>query len=277
MADLGDLVPLAVEIRDAAGVLTNASLITLTLTLPDGTTTSPFVANPPTATGKYVADYVPLQYGRYRVRWVSSGPAAAFEDVFDVRDSTSTSIISLTDAKKHLNIPLSSTVDDEELRQYIEATTYAIERHRNEIITRRTFTEKVAYAGQSSFVQLGARPVLRLVSLTSPYTTWNVLDWSVDQWSGVIGKVGGSNLYGDVTVVYEAGYAVVPAHYILAAKIVLAHLWQTQRVTTVGPQSGFGVRSQTQGQEQILTPSGFGTALPPRAVELLGPRPSMIV
>jgi hypothetical protein len=271
MTDLGDLVPLAVKIRDASGAPMNASSVTLTISLPDGTTTSPFVANPPTITGEYNADFVPTQYGRHRVHWVSTGPAVAFDDIFDVRDPSSTSLISLVDAKRHLNIPLGSTTDDEELRQFIEASTYAIERHRNEVIARRVFTEPVRPSG---VVQLDNRPVIRLISLTSPSTTWNVLDWAVDQWSGVIT---GSGLSGDVTAVYEAGYVQVPAHYVLACKIVLAHLWQTQRIATAGPQTGFGIRNQTQGQEQILTTSGFGNALPPRAVELLGPRPSMIV
>jgi hypothetical protein len=119
--------------------------------------------------------------------------------------------------------------------------------------------------------------VISLTSIASPYTTWSPANWTIDNYSGVITRVSGSYLYGTVSLSYEAGYVQVPAHYVLAAKIVLAHLWQTQRVITAGPTSGFGVRSSAGQQEQILTPSGFGTALPPRAIELLGPRPSLIV
>lgn len=276
MPDLGDLMPLAVEIRDSDGVLTNASTVTLTITLPDGTTTTPFIANPPSTTGRYIADYTPLQYGRHRIRWVSIGPQVAFEDIFDVRSEAATGLISLSEAKRHLNIPVSQTTDDEELRSFIEATTYAIERHRNEIIARRTVSE-VLDTTRSKIVQLGYRPVISLTSIESVDASWSPADWRIDNYAGVIYRIAGSDLSGFITFVYEAGYVQVPSHYVMAAKIVLAHLWQTQRIATVGPQTGFGVRSQSQGQEQIMTPSGFGTALPPRAIELLGPRPSLIV
>ena len=38
--DLGDPVPLAISIKDSAGVAANATLVTLTVTAPDGTATS---------------------------------------------------------------------------------------------------------------------------------------------------------------------------------------------------------------------------------------------
>jgi hypothetical protein len=69
--DLSDSVPLAVDIKDSAGALTNATTITLTLTLPDGTTTAPSVTNPPSVTGQYRVTYVPVQEGRHVVRWVT--------------------------------------------------------------------------------------------------------------------------------------------------------------------------------------------------------------
>lgn len=274
MADLGDLIPLGIKIRDADGVLTNASTVTLTITLPDGAVATPFVANPPTETGEYVSDYTPVQEGRHVVRWVSTGPAAAFTDSFDVRNSARRSIMSLDAAKKHLNIPLTSTVDDEELREFMEAATYAIERHRNEVIPVTTLADSDAVG---SLALLDYHPVVRLISIASLTTVLDPLNWHVDRESGVLTKLNGPDLRQDMVITYEAGYRAIPAHYVLAAKIVLAHLWQTQRLATLGPTSGFGMRNQGSGQESILTPSGYGFALPPRAIELLGPRPPMIV
>lgn len=81
--DLGDPVGLSVNIRDTAGALANAGAVTLTITLPDGTTASPTVTN--SATGTYTATYTPAAAGRFAVKWLATGTnASAFADDFTV-------------------------------------------------------------------------------------------------------------------------------------------------------------------------------------------------
>ena len=81
--DLGDPVALSVTVRDAAGALANAGAMTLTVTLPDGTTATPTISNP--STGTYTATYVPAVVGRFVARWVSTGAnAAAYSEDFTV-------------------------------------------------------------------------------------------------------------------------------------------------------------------------------------------------
>ena len=267
MADLGDIVPLEIEIRDENKQLVNAASVVLTIVLPDGTTETPVVTNE--STGVYACQYEPEMYGRYLVSWVTTGPGGSFTDTFDVRNLAARSIISLADAKAHLN--MTGSADDEELRQMLEAVTYAIERHRNETIPLTTYVEE--YSGDPSrAVQLNHQPIQSLVSITRGLNSYNVANWTINKPAG---QIYGQPLNNGDVVTYRAGYQIIPAHYVLAAKITLAHLWQTQRLPSVGPQSGFGLRGQVG--ETIMTPSGLGNALPPRAIELLGPRPSMIV
>jgi hypothetical protein len=104
MVDLGDVVPLTVQIRDANGVLANATAVTLTITLPDGTTISPAPANP--SVGLYQVDYVTVMEGRHIVRWVATGNnASAYTDSFDVRPVNPPLILSLSAAKAAINTP----------------------------------------------------------------------------------------------------------------------------------------------------------------------------
>lgn len=276
MADLGDLVPLGIQVRDEDGNLANASSVTLTITKPDNTTVNLVVDNPPSIMGEYTADYLPVDEGRYLVRWVTQGPAAAFTDSFDVRDMGKRSIISLADAKAHLNMSQSRTKDDEELRAMIEAATSVVERHRNEIVARRSFVEHDVM-GSSTRIVLMHTPVLSVSAITDMTgASYDTDGWVLDGQNGTLTRSGGLfSSGGKYTVTYEAGYAQIPAHYLLAAKIIMAHLWQTQRIQQVGPQPTLGGSSRRD--EQIVTPSGLGFAIPHRAIELLGTRPSIIV
>src|SRR5262245_37763772 len=110
--DVGDSVPIAVDIKDTSGNLTNATTVTQTITLPDGTTTSPSVTNPPASTGQYRVTYVPSVEGRYAWRFVTLTPSTAYQDVFQIRETTSPALVSLADAKSHLNIPAATTTYD---------------------------------------------------------------------------------------------------------------------------------------------------------------------
>lgn len=276
MADIGDLMPLSIEVRDQAGVLTNASSVVLTITLPDGTTATPTVVNPPSVTGQYVATYVPTMVGRFQIHWVTASPQAAFSDVFDVRDLAKRSIISLSGAKRHLNMSPLVTKDDEEIRDMVEAVTSVIERYRGETVVRRTVVEKNVM-GYGNRLVLMHKPIVSITSILDYQNNpQDVTQWTLDPDNGTITNYRFRWYNGrDVTVTYEAGYAEVPANYTLAAKIILAHLWTTQRIQNIGQQVSLGTRAKPE--EAIITPAGMGFAIPMRAVELLGGRPSVVV
>src|SRR6266496_4414841 len=163
--DIADSVPLAWDVKDAAGALTNATTAVLTITLPDGTTATPSVTNPPASTGQYRVTYVPTLEGRYEWRAVMTGPNASYGDVFVVRGNVSPALLSLADAKIHLQI--TGTTFDDELREYLEAATEVVEGYIGPVV-RRTYTSRVS--GGRDVLILPHTQVLSVTSITSVLT-----------------------------------------------------------------------------------------------------------
>lgn len=125
--DLGDTAPLSVDIVDGSGAPTNATSVTLTITLRGGAVvpgTSP--SNP--STGRYQYDFVPAAAGLYDVLWQSTGPATTFDDVVDVRAAAGR-VISLGDARDYLNKIGAATLDEDELRTMMAAAVERVDRH----------------------------------------------------------------------------------------------------------------------------------------------------
>lgn len=127
MWDLGDTVPLGFSVSDDQGELVDPASVALVVTLPDGTVLDPPPAVTSPSTGRYVADYVPTVAGLHLVRWVAHDPMAAFADVVDVRDDAF--LVSLADARSHLNQTSGRTADDEELRSMLLAAGERVQRH----------------------------------------------------------------------------------------------------------------------------------------------------
>lgn len=211
------------------------------------------------AGGAFTASYTPTRSGRFLTRW-SDPQGRVVEDVFNVRGRP-LALCSLADTKRHLNMDGNAQVDDEELRGHIESATVVIERHRNEVVALRELTATVTPGKH-----LPDRPVVRVTAATRDGAALDVTAWTPDSATG-LAMVPGRG--GDVIVTYLAGYEVVPEPFILAAEIIAAHLWETQRMSSIGGAA-------TAGEDQYLTPSGLGYAIPNRAVQLLGGRPPVI-
>ena len=98
---LGAVVPLTFHVKDAGGDLADAGAVTLTITLPNGTTESPTPTNP--ETGVYLYDYTPAAGGRYVARFVATGAnAGADEDAFDVLAANTGQAPTLAEVKLYL-------------------------------------------------------------------------------------------------------------------------------------------------------------------------------
>ena len=263
--DLGDVYRLSWTNTDPNGDPVSSGSVSITLTLPDGTTTTLGPVTPATV-GVYTYDYTTAQAGRHSARWVGTGlhPGAQAE-VFDVRPADPPYIISLADARAQLNF--SSTDSDEELRTYLEATTGAIENHLGQKIARQTVTEEV-WVSTGGPIVLTWSPVLSLTSVAAAdgSITYDVTGLRASI-NGIVTTVAGNLPAGAVTVTYVAGMPVVPGNIGLAARIVLQHLWETQRGTA-------GARRPGGMDDSLGYPGmgGAGYALPNRAIELLGGR-----
>lgn len=262
--DIGDSVPIAVDVKDTSGNLTNASAVTLTITLPDGTTTSPVVTNPPAVMGEYRYTYVPTVQGRHVWNVVTTTPNTAYGDVFEVRETPSPAIISLADAKAHLNIPATSTSFDEELREYLEAVTSIVESYVGPIVTR-SYTRRINMRYRR-YVHLPHTNVTAITGLTlvSDGSTPIILsDLTVDYTTGIVSfkTVGGIFPYNDMDITYTVGRTYVKPNWTLAAQMILDHLWETQ----------LGNLPSVQGDDQGYVPTGSGYLVPYRAIGLLDP------
>lgn len=176
-------------------------------------------------------------------------------------------MITLTEAKLQLNIPESNTTHDGELQSYVDAVSDAVERYTGRVGEVRTITGERHATRDTYRLWLHHSPVQSLTSIArvDGSLTWNATDLDVDTDSGVIRVLSGSLLSGLLEVTYEAGHETVPANYSLAARIILQHLWRTQRGVGVATFTGTGETTTMESGE-----GGMGFAVPRRAIELLG-------
>jgi hypothetical protein len=242
-------------------VLISPATIALTVRLPDGTTDGPFTPASD-GTGLYHYDYTPTTAGQHIARWVTTAPAGADEEPFDVAaEWAEAGVISLRDAKKQLNIDPASTDDDEEIAGFLRSVTEVCERYVG-ALGRTSYTEK--HQG-GYMIALNRAPVLSLTSVVAVRTGGlgqSVADLDLDEPTGIVQRKDGCRMCGPLRVTYVAGRTSVPPNVRQAALIILQHLWETQR-GDVAPR--FGI-------EETWDPR-LGYAIPRRALELLGDQP----
>lgn len=261
--DLGDIVPLTVEIRDADGELANAGAIALTITKPDGTTDSPIPTNP--STGLYQTDYTPAAAGRYSVRWVATGAnASAYTDAFDIREASPPLLFSLSDAKSILNITV--TTHDDKIRELTESTTATVENLVGPVVMQQK--EELYEGCGTNVLVLRSAPVVSLtdiVAILPGVPVPDVLDLDLDPVTGILIETRGRPFYGPLRVSYVAGRATIPAAIRDAGRIILKHLWDIHNGLTGLPRLN---EPNDPGMGVIL---GMGYAVPNRALQLLHP------
>ena len=238
--DLGDVATLGVAVTDSAGAAADATAVAATITLPDGTTSTPTVAH--TGTGAYSISYTPTQAGQHLIRWLATGVnASAYTDTFTVRDTTRLPVVSLTDAKAYLNI--TATISDEELRRFLDVITDAGEQYTGRVFGRRTITETLS--GRVPTLALSYCPILSITSVVESGVTLTTDDYALSSAAGgVLARTSGTQLRNwtvgtnNITVVYVAGYATQPPTDVAGAWAMLDHLWSTQRGTIRGMGGG---------------------------------------
>lgn len=266
--DLGDTIRLTTPtVTDASGAAVNCTTMQLTVTLPDGSTATPAVTNPPATTGNYLVDYTAVQAGHHRVRWVGTNPAYAYTDVFDVLAADPRFIISLADAREALRKTAGATADDAELRLYLAAVTPIVEDIAGpQVVETLTYT---AHGGRSSI--LLPTQVVSVQSVTENGVALTASqDYVVDLAAGIIYR--GTTLqpysfiagHDNIVVNYTAAAGVIAQNVRLAARIILKHLWTADNTGTGRP--GLNT-AQASSADVIVTPGGY--AVPRRAAELL--------
>lgn len=269
MLDLGDTLTFSARLYDrdpaeSGAVLVDSTSTVLTITLPDGTIVTPAVPAPsPTGTYEYL--YVTTtQVGRYVGRWVftmATGQTSSYSEVFDVQPGDPGYLISLRDAKRHLNIPSTSTSDDDEIRSWLAGITPVIEDLVG-VCVPRTVTDE--YHDNAQIMRLDETPVLSVTTILPWYTgglTYAAAALRVDDDGRVCRLDGIPFVGGPFAVTYLAGRRPIPPNITQAAKIILGHVWATQRGASSLPLAG--------GDD--TNDGRLGYSIPNRALELLRP------
>src|SRR5215831_10567020 len=251
--------------------LTNAGTLSLTVTKPDATTQT-YASPTNDGTGLYHQD-IPAadltQLGHYQYVWTSTGTAAgvSFGD-FDVHDPGEPALLPLQDGKDALNIPQSTTTYDTELQAYIATIETSLEGFTGGPIVTRTVTERAELTSEYTVLQVRQRPLVSVTSIVS-VASGQALDISagldIDANAGTIRRKLGYPFYGPfftwlpaMTITYVAGWGTtVPAAFNLAARIIVQHLWTSQRGPAPQP---------SMGGMDLVQPPGFTYAIPNRAV-----------
>lgn len=170
-------------------------------------------------------------------------------------------LIDLAEARQQLNIE--GDRHDTEIAYYVQAATAPVEDVVGPVLPREV--TEIQPGGR--VLVLNRPPVLSLTSLTPVLTGgtgYAVTDLDVDGETGIVRRLDGGGFAGPLRVVYRAGRDEVPPHVGLAARIIVGHMWETQRGHG-GARPGFG-----SDEDMIPTPS-MGFIIPRRAMELLTP------
>lgn len=258
--EVGSIVPLRFYVEDLNGNPAVADGANVTITKPDGT--QPVIGNPNITDGNHDFDFTEATIpGRYLARFVSTGPDLVLTDVFDVWPTDPRFIISLADLRDELNVPSGVTVNDDELRLYIAATTWVVES-----VVGKVLPESVTetFDGGKTAVLLSERAAeITSVTVGGVATTDYVANFD----AGIVYAGSTSSptsfTYGrqNVVVTYVTGDTAVDPNVILAARIIAAHQYQ------VGQQGRTGRGRQLDD----VTVLGSGYAVPTRALQLLSP------
>jgi uncharacterized phiE125 gp8 family phage protein len=271
-------VRLSFTVRDVTGALVSpgTAVLVVKIAAADGTSTTTGTYSSLTSDGTGllhqdipVTDLVAAGHYQYALTTTGTGAGVSFGE-FDVFDPFETSVLPLADAKDQLNIPQATTTSDTEIAAFIATIESALERWTGGPLVNRQITERAEMVSNQTVILVRQRPLVSVVSITS--ASGGTIDISggldIDVNAGTVRRKLGLPFYGPfftwmpvVTVTYVAGWGTaVPAAFGSAARIILAHLWESQR----GPASLPGL-----GGGDMVTPPGFGFAIPNMAAELL--------
>lgn len=174
-------------------------------------------------------------------------------------------ILTLTQGKAQLGI--TTDVHNTELTEYIAGVEQVVVKHIGPV-DDVTITEDVA-GGRRSLI-LSRSPLVSVTSVTLDDGTEVTGPYIVDSDPRVpIVRRQGSGLFplGRLRVVYVAGRGgACPPAASIAARIILQHLWATQR----GPETRRPPITSA-GDDDLVQVAGLGFAVPRRAVEMLQP------
>lgn len=172
--ELGSVIPFQFTVTDATGALVNASTISATVNLPDGTT----VVRTPTnvGTGTYNLDEPATMVGTWWAVATTTSPNDVSPAQSFYVDATSETVtfVSLADAVEHLRVTNSS--NHEQVRRHLIAATKAVEDYTGRKWRRTTITDERHDGGRTALI-LRASPVQSVTSVAENGTAVASGNW----------------------------------------------------------------------------------------------------
>lgn len=251
----------------------------LTVTAPDGTTTTPAVTvDASTAT----AEVVPALAGLYLLLWTVTGAITdAVQDQFTAAQSA-LALISLSDLRDQLNISTTDTTGSAKLRRFIRSGTDVVENICGKLLGQQR-TEY--FDGNRSSIVLTPRWVQSISTITEnlgmtiftlteqPLEAGNFTQfgytWDRDTNTIIRRASGITNWFppGDrnVAVTYKQGISPLPQDITDATGELIRHWWSH------GQQPFRGTFQATPGDDDGGVVNVMGYAVPNRVIEMLKP------
>jgi hypothetical protein len=259
---VGQLVELSTSL---AGTGT-APTMTLTVTKPDGTTTSPALVRTDTASGwTWKGSLTVTAAGDYLYVFTSSGSYIGVDDGQFHVIASALRIVGLSEVKEHGNIV--GTGSDRELLNFITTAQEMIEGAVGSVVPATYTAERHRSGGYR--IWLDHTPVLSITAVEQ-YNNAAMIGavaaglWQLDPSSGSLARVTTAGTYTyfagtEVAVTYRAGRSPIPEAIRWAAMELTIHLWRSTQTMRQG-------RSRGEGAE---TAAGYG--MPNRVREALAP------
>jgi len=242
--ELGENYQYRHTIYDATGVAADAGTVTVTVTLPDGTTATPTVTH--SGTGLYDIDYLTAQTGRHTILGDATGGVLGtdhekFDDAFHV-ELAGRMLISLDDAVTHLRATatITSIADRQQLRWYTLAASDACERSLGRVVCRRSITD--AFDGgvwDLLLRDIPPRPPTGFVTPTSVVENGVSLVLNTDYfvakqgWRLIRGQTNATRPWQpgteNITATYTAGCTDVPPVLRKVVASAVQRMWQTSQ------------------------------------------------
>lgn len=275
--EVGQRVRLSTVVTDASGNPTDATMA-IAVYREDGTQYAGVLVVDDPGAGNYHADVTLDAAGRITWEWTASGAVVSRKtDQAYVRTGWA-GIVSLRAAKLHLNKSLTDTSDDEEILDWIDALTVALEKEVGPIVPRPyvetfsggkpqlflTYTPVVAVTEIREVWGAGDIRILDVETSGGPYGDD---DYLIDLDTGVLTRRTGGYAqsfpwgYDNVRVTYSAGRVPLPPHYRIAMLELLSHHWRASQLASGATRPRTDVPTDT---------TGMGYGMPNRVTTILG-------
>jgi hypothetical protein len=239
--------------------------VTVTITLPDGTSVNPAAVKD--STGFYHYDFTPTLAGIHQFYFTGTGSNAGVQlpDIFTVAALTTSALISLADAKGVLNKSLTSHTEDDEILSFIHSATEIINNECGFTVPTpftETVTASIDGIGRQMLI-VSKTPVISVSAVTPRMVGMPTIDIStlnINRESGVLYLANWFPWFGPQQVTYIAGRTYVPSALQDACKLIVQYFWETQR--------GGSTSIPGMGGDEMSTYGGM-PGFPTRALDLM--------